>query len=67
VVDLVVPAIKALPPDQRTVDNCIAVNARAQAADIASRGPIIQQAVAAGQIAVVSAVYDIRSGKVKLV
>jgi carbonic anhydrase len=67
VVDRLVPPISALPPEQRTVDNCIAVNARAQAAEIASRGPIVQPAVASGQIKVVAAVYDIGSGKVNLV
>ena len=38
-----------------------------QAADLATRTPIIKQAIGAKQIEVVAAVYDIRSGKVSLV
>ena len=51
---------------ERTVPACTSVNARAQAADIASRGPIVKQAIDAGQIAVVPAVYEIKTGKVSL-
>jgi carbonic anhydrase len=67
VVDKLVPAIKALPPDQRTVSTCVSVNAKAQADDIASRGPIVKQAIDAEKIAVVAAVYDIKTGKVSLI
>jgi carbonic anhydrase len=66
VVDKLVPPIKTVPPAERTVPTCIAVNARAQAADIASRGPVVKQAVDAGQIAVVPAVYEIKTGNVSL-
>jgi carbonic anhydrase len=65
-VDKIVPSVQTVPPDQRDVPTCVATNARAQAADIASRGPIVNQALAAGQIAVIPAVYKIQSGKVKL-
>ena len=65
-VDKIVPSVQGVPPDQRDLPTCVAANARAQAADIASRGPIVSQAVAAGQIAVVPAVYKIQSGKVTL-
>jgi carbonic anhydrase len=67
VVDLLVPPIQTVPPAERTVDTCVPVNARAQAADIASRNPIVKPAIDAGQIAVVAAVYNIKSGKVSLI
>jgi len=66
-IDAIVPAIRALPPPQRTIDRSIVVTARNQAADLATRTPIIKQAIGAKQIEVVAAVYDIRSGKVSLV
>ena len=67
VVDALVPPIAGLPPDQRTVDNSIATNARYQAATIAAKDPIIKPAIAAGTIKVVAAVYNIANGKVSLV
>jgi Carbonic anhydrase len=67
VVDKLVPPISAVPPAERTVPTCVNVNARAQAADIASRGPIVKQAIDAGTIAVVPAVYKIKNGKVVLI
>jgi carbonic anhydrase len=66
-VEGIVPAIQGIDPDQRTLTHCIAANARAQADDIASRGPIVKQAIADGQIAVVAAVYDIETGKIILI
>jgi carbonic anhydrase len=67
VVDLLVPPISGIPPDQRTVDNSIAVNARYQAATIAAKDPIVKPAIAAGTIKVVAGVYNIANGKVSLV
>jgi carbonic anhydrase len=67
VINAIVPPIQGLPPGDRTLENSTAVNARAQAADISARNPIVRPAVASGQVAVVPAVYDIRSGKVSLV
>jgi carbonic anhydrase len=67
VVDLIVPPIKTVPLADRTVANCVPVNARAQAVDLASRTPILTAAIAAGTIKVVSAVYNIANGKVSLV
>jgi carbonic anhydrase len=67
VVDKIVPPIQGIDPPQRTVSHCISVNARAQADDLASRGPIVKQAIADRKIAVVAAVYDIKTGKVSLV
>ena len=61
------PPIATIPPDERTVDHGVAVNARAQAADIAGRGPIIQPAIVARKLRVVAAVYHIRTGRVRLV
>ena len=67
VVQAIVPPVQAVPPPERNLPTCITANARAQAADIASRGPIVKQALDAGQIAVVAAVYEIKTGKVSLV
>jgi carbonic anhydrase len=66
-VDKIVPSVQGLPPADRTLPNCVHVNARAQAADIAGRGPIVKPAIDAGQIAVVAAVYNIQNGKVILI
>jgi carbonic anhydrase len=65
-VDKIVPSVQTVPPEERTVPTCVSVNARAQAADIASRGPIVKQALDAEKIAVVAAEYDIKTGKVSL-
>jgi carbonic anhydrase len=65
-VDAVVPSVESLPADQRTLPNCVAANARAQAAEIAGREPIIEPAVAGETLRVVAAVYEIESGSVKL-
>jgi carbonic anhydrase len=67
VVDRIVPPIQEVPSADRTLTACVRVNAVAQAADIASRGPIVKQAVEAGQVAVVAAVYDLETGEVSLV
>jgi carbonic anhydrase len=67
VVGKVVPAVEDVPPAERTVPRCISANVRAQADDLASRDPIIKPAIAAQQIMVVAAVYDIKTGKVSLV
>jgi carbonic anhydrase len=65
-VDKIVPSIQGVPPAERDLSTCVAANVRAQAADIAARGPIVKQAIAAEQIAVVPAVYKIETGKVEL-
>jgi carbonic anhydrase len=67
VVNKLVPPIKTVPQSERTVPTCISVNARAQAADIASREPIVKHAIADGKIMVVPAVYKIKTGKVALI
>ena len=67
VIDRIVPTISDLPADERTEETCVRLNASAQAAEIASRGPIVKPAVDAGQIAVVAAVYDIETGEVSLI
>ena len=66
-VDLLVPPIKKLPPDQRTVDNCVPTNARYQADLISGKSPIIDKAIASGQIKVFGGAYNIANGKVNLV
>ena len=60
------PPIQRLPPGERTLPTCISVNARAQAAELASRGPIVKHAADSKQLAVVAGVYDIRTRKVSL-
>jgi carbonic anhydrase len=67
VVDAIVPSVQSLAVDKRTLRSSIAANARAQAAGIAGRGPIIRPAVDAGTLRVVAAVYEIRNGRVRLV
>jgi carbonic anhydrase len=67
VVDAIVPAVRSVPPDQRTSERCIVANAAAQARRLAETGPIVAPAVAAGQVRVVAAVYDIATGRVSLV
>ena len=66
VVDPIVPPIETMPKADRTVPRCISANARAQADDMASRGPIVRQAIETGAIEVVAAVYDIGTGQVSL-
>jgi carbonic anhydrase len=67
VVNAVVGPVRTVPRSQRTLPRSIAANARAQALHVAGRGPIISSAVRSGQIQVVAAVYDIRTGRVSLV
>jgi carbonic anhydrase len=67
VVDAVVPAIAGLDPRVRTLQASIVANARRQAALLAASGPIVPAAIAAGKLRVVSAVYEIDSGTVKIV
>jgi carbonic anhydrase len=64
VVDAVVPSIESLPADRRTLSECVAANARLQAAELGGRSPIIGPAAAAGALQVVAAVYDVQSGRV---
>ena len=64
-VDKLVPRIQTVPPP-RPVDTCVAVNASAQVADIRARPPIVKQAADAGTVAVVPAVYQIKTGVVSV-
>jgi carbonic anhydrase len=66
-VDLVVPTVKSLPPDQRTLRRCIPANAIAQAQAIEAKGPIVAPAVANGSIKVVAGVYNLANGAVSIV
>ena len=66
-IDLLVPTVKSLPDDERTLARCVPANAIAQAKDLARRGPIVAPAIAAGTIQVVSAVYNIANGAVSFV
>lgn len=64
VIDRLVPAIEAVAAGERTVPACAAANADAQAAEIASREPIVKSAVDGGRIAVAAAVYDLATRQV---
>ena len=66
-VDLLVPTVKSLPADQRTLGRCVPANAIAQAQDLARRGPIIAPAIKSGSIDVVAGVYNIANGAVSIV
>jgi carbonic anhydrase len=66
VVDAVVPSVKSLPGEQRTLPNCVAANARAQAKEIEATEPVVGPAVEAGRLRVVAAVYDVENGVVEL-
>src|SRR5882757_8624652 len=65
-VDLLVPTVKSLPADQRTLARCVPANAIAQAQDLARRGPIVAPAVAAGKIQIVAGVYNLANGAVSV-
>lgn len=67
VVDLLVPTVKSLPADERTLARCVPANAIAQAQDLARRGPIIAPAIQSGSIEVVAGVYNIANGAVSIV
>ena len=67
VVNPIVPPIETIAQADRTVPRCISANARAQADDLASRGPIVRPAIDDGAIEVVAAVYDIGTGQVSLI
>jgi carbonic anhydrase len=67
VIDLLVPAVRSLPADERNLARCVPANAIAQAQDLAARGPIVAPAVAAGKVQVVAAVYNIANGAVSVV
>jgi carbonic anhydrase len=66
-VDLLVPAVKSLPADQRTLARCVPANAIAQAQTIEAKGPIVAPAVAKGDLRVVAGVYNIANGAVSIV
>jgi carbonic anhydrase len=66
-VNPIVPVVQGLPPEQQTLNASIAANARAQAQTLAATDPIIKPAVAAGDLMVVAAVYNIANGRVSLV
>jgi carbonic anhydrase len=67
VVAALLPAIEAIPPGERDLDRAVESNASAQAADLASRDPVLKPAVEAGRLRVAAAVYEIGSGEVRLV
>lgn len=66
VVDLVVPMVQSLPPAERNLRRCVTANAIGQAQDLASRGPIVAPAIAAGKIRVVAGVYNLANGCVSV-
>lgn len=66
VVDLIVPSVKALPPGERRLERATVANAKDQAEILASSDPIIAPAVRAGEVKVVSGVYEIATGRVSI-
>jgi carbonic anhydrase len=66
IVDAVVPAVESLPPDQRELPECVAANAKEQAAELAGREPILGPAVESGRLRIVAAVYEVATGRVEL-
>jgi len=66
-VERLVPAVRDVPAAERTLPNCVSANARTQGADLASRAPIMKQAVEDGRIEVVAGVYDLGSGQVSFI
>ncbi|UGS34363.1 carbonic anhydrase [Capillimicrobium parvum] len=67
VVDPVVPAVQSVPEPERSLDHCIVANARVQAHALSIRGPVLPPAIRSGALRIVSAVYQIASGRVVLV
>jgi carbonic anhydrase len=67
VVDLLVPTVKSLPAEERTLRRCVPANAIAQAQDLSRRSPIIAPAIQSGSIEVVAGVYNIANGAVSIV
>jgi carbonic anhydrase len=67
VVDPVVPAVLSVPEAERSLDHCVVANARVQAHALSIRGPVLPPAIAAGSLAIVSAVYEIATGRVVIV
>jgi carbonic anhydrase len=65
-VNLLLPTVRAIPRGRRTVPRVTAANARNQARILAAKGPIIAPSVRSGELKVVSAVYDIATGRVNL-
>jgi carbonic anhydrase len=66
-INLITPAVKSLPADERNLARCVPANAIAQSQNIAGRGPIVSAAVKAGTIQVVAGVYNIANGAVSIV
>lgn len=65
-VDRVVPAVRAVPDGERTVDACVRANAKRAAAQLAASEPVIAQAIAAGKLRVVAAHYDIATNAISV-
>jgi carbonic anhydrase len=66
-IEPVVAPIRRLPRRNRTLRRSIETNARAQARRLAQTDPIIRPAVRSRRLRVVAAVYDIGSGRVRVV
>lgn len=66
VIEPLLPTVKSLPADERTLARCVPANAIAQAQDLSRRGPIIAPAIEAGAIEVVAGVYNVANGAVSI-
>jgi carbonic anhydrase len=68
IVNAIMPAAKAVNGKPGDIyANAIAQNARMNASKLASQKPILSAGVAANKLQVVSAVYDLKTGKVNLI
>ncbi len=66
VLEPIIPVVRSLPRGERDSERCVAANARHEARRLAGLDPIIAPRVAAGELAVVPAVYEIGSGLVSV-
>jgi carbonic anhydrase len=67
VIEHLVPTVRSLPADERTLERCVPANAISQANKIAAEGPIVAPAVAKGTVQVVAGVYNIANGAVSVI
>jgi len=65
----VINAVAEVPQELHTLDRCVERNAARQAIDLAdtANSPVISDAVAAGELRVAAAVYDIGARSVSLI
>lgn len=65
-VSRVEPAVRAVPEPERTVEACVRANAEHAARELAATEPVVAPAIAAGNLRVIPAYYDIATGAVSV-